>query len=207
MPPIASAPALGGGAATPSGPGDFQVKFETTKGDFVIEVHRDWSPNGADRFKELVEAKFYDGVKFFRVIDGFMVQFGISGDPAQSAIWREKTIPDDPVKQSNTRGYVTFAKTGMPNSRTSQLFINFADNSNLDGQGFAPFAKVVAGMDVVDALNKEYGGAPSEYQPEIQEQGNAFLEAKFPNLDAVKTARIVTAETPASGAAAAPAQP
>ncbi len=182
----------------PKSPDLYRVKFETTKGDFVIEVHRDWAPNGSDRFHELVEAKFYDGVKFFRVIDGFMVQFGISGDPAITSEWREKTIADDPVVKSNTRGFVTFAKTGLPDSRTTQLFINFADNSQLDSKGFAPFAEVVSGMDVVDALNKEYGATPSDYQPEIQAQGNAFLEQKFPNLDAVKTARVVKDEPAAA---------
>ncbi|MDX1966085.1 MAG: peptidylprolyl isomerase [Planctomycetaceae bacterium] len=182
----------------PKSPDLYRVKFETTKGDFVIEVHRDWAPNGSDRFHELVEAKFYDGVKFFRVIEDFMVQFGISGDPAKSAEWREKTIPDDPVVKSNTRGFVTFAKTGLPDSRTTQLFINFVDNSRLDSDGFAPFAEVVSGMDVVDALNKEYGATPSDYQPEIQSQGNAFLEQKFPNLDAVKTARLVKDEPAAA---------
>jgi peptidyl-prolyl cis-trans isomerase A (cyclophilin A) len=197
-PPVPGAPALQTSAAK-EGPADFHVEFDTTKGKFTLAVHRDWSPNGADRFRELVEAKFYDNVKFFRAVQGFMVQFGIHGDPAVMAEWRDKPIPDDTVVASNRRGYVTFAKPGAPNARTTQLFINYGDNSNLDGMGFSPFAQVVDGMDVVDQLNQEYGEEPSRYQPQIQEMGNAFLEKTFPNLDAILTARIVekpTAATP-----------
>lgn len=198
---VPTAPGLPSATSTSAvkSPDVYRVKFETTKGDFVVEVHRDWTPNGADRFYELVSAKFYDNVKFFRVVEGFMAQFGISGDPAVSAVWREKAIPDDPVVQSNRRGYVTFAKTGMPNSRTTQLFINFVDNSNLDAMGFAPFGEVVEGMDVVDSLYKGYGEEPSRYQPQIQEKGNSFLEEAFPELDSIKTARLVE---PAAGTAA-----
>lgn len=172
----------------------YKVKFDTSEGEFVVEVHPEWAPKGASRFKELVEAKFYDDVRFFRVLDGFMAQFGMNGDPKVNSEWKNKTIPDDPVKQSNTRGMVTFATSG-PNSRTTQLFINFGDNSFLDSQGFAPFAKVVDGMDVVDKLYDGYGeGAPGGSGPsqgEIAAKGNGYLNAKFPKLDYIKTARIV----------------
>ncbi len=172
----------------------FQAKFETSKGDFVIEVHRDWSPNGADRFYNLVGNGYYDGVRFFRVLDGFMAQFGISGDPEASAIWRQRAIPDDSARASNTRGYVTFAMAGS-NTRTTQVFINYADNSRLDGMGFAPFGLVVEGMDVVDGLYSEYGeGAPSGRGPEqarIQAEGNGYLETEFPLLDHVERAYVV----------------
>lgn len=191
-PPVPTAPSLAADVA--DAPESFRVKFTTTKGDFVVAVHRDWAPLGADRFRELVEAGFYDGCKFFRAIEGFMVQFGINGDPAVSAQWRDKRIPDDPVKQSNTRGKITFAMAG-PNSRTTQLFINYVNNSRLDADGFAPFGEVVEGMDVVDSLNKEYGEEPSQFQAEIQAQGNAFLEQRYPRLDAILTARIVEPES------------
>ncbi len=185
----------------PQAPDTYRVKFETTKGDFVVEVHREWAPLGADRFHELVLAEFYDDVKFFRAITGFMVQFGISGDPAVTSKWEHTQIPDDPVIKSNQRGFITFATSG-PNSRTTQVFINFASNANLDGMGFAPFGEIVEGMDVVDALNQEYGGEPSSYQQQIRQQGNAFLEQAYPRLDAVKTARIVP-EEPADAASPA----
>ena len=172
----------------------FQVKFETSKGDFVVEVHPDWAPQGAERFKELIEAKFFDECRFFRCIDGFMVQFGINGDPAVSAKWREKRIPDDPVKESNERGMITFATSGK-NSRTTQVFINFGNNSGLDSQGFSPFGKVVTGMEVVDSLYKGYGeGAPNGRGPSqgrIQSEGNDYLISQFPKLDHITQARIV----------------
>jgi peptidyl-prolyl cis-trans isomerase A (cyclophilin A) len=171
----------------------YKAKFDTSKGAFVIEVHRDWAPNGADRFYNLVKNGFYDNVRFFRVISGFMVQFGISGDPNLSAPWRDARIADDPVKQSNKRGYVTYAMAG-PNTRTSQVFINFADNANLDGSGFSPFGRVVSGMDVVDKLNAEYGeGAPRGRGPDqsrIQMEGNAYLNKDFGRLDFVRKATI-----------------
>ncbi len=132
-------------------PATYKARFETSKGAFVVDVHREWAPNGADRFYNLVKNGFYDDVRFFRVLDGFMVQFGINGDPKISAAWREARIPDDPVKQSNKRGFITYAMAG-PNTRTSQVFINYGDNSALDRQGFAPFGQVSSGMDVVDAL-------------------------------------------------------
>jgi peptidyl-prolyl cis-trans isomerase A (cyclophilin A) len=171
----------------------YKAKFDTSKGAFVVEVHRDWAPNGADRFYNLVKNGFYDNVRFFRVISGFMVQFGISGDPKLSAPWREARIPDDPVKQSNKRGMITYAMAG-PNTRTSQVFINFADNANLDNSGFAPFGRIVSGMDVVDKLNAEYGeGAPRGRGPEqgrIQMEGNAYLTKEFSRMDYVKKATI-----------------
>ena len=173
---------------TAKAPDTFKAKFTTSKGDFVIEVHRDWAPLGADRFYNLVQSGFFDDVRFFRVVDGFMAQFGLSGDPAVSAKWQTANITDDPVKKSNTRGFVTFAKTGMPNSRSSQIFINYADNARLDAMGFAPFGEVTSGMDVVDGIYKGYGESPN--QGLIQSQGNAYLDAKFPKLDRVTKAVI-----------------
>jgi peptidyl-prolyl cis-trans isomerase A (cyclophilin A) len=175
---------------TAKAPDVFQASFTTAKGDFVIEVHRDWAPNGADRFYNLVKSGFFDDTRFFRVVDGFMVQFGISGDPAVSSKWKTATIQDEPVKQSNKPGYVTFAKTGAPNSRTTQIFINYGDNTRLDAMGFAPFGQVVKGMDVVNAIHKGYGESPD--QGAIQSQGNAYLDPKFPKLDGVKHAEIVS---------------
>jgi peptidyl-prolyl cis-trans isomerase A (cyclophilin A) len=174
-------------------PPTYKAKFDTSKGPFVIEVQRDWAPNGADRFYNLVKSGFYDNTRFFRVIPGFMVQFGINGDPSVAAAWRAANIKDDPVKQSNARGMVTFATAG-PNTRTTQVFVNFGNNDFLDGQGFSPFGKVVSGMDVVDALYSGYGeGAPAGQGPDqglIQQQGNAYLEQGFPKLDYVKKATI-----------------
>ena len=181
--------------ATAKAPDVFKAKFSTTKGDFVVEVHRDWSPHGADRFYNLVKMGFYDDTRFFRAIDGFMVQFGISGDPAINARWQEAGIGDDPVKQSNKRGYVTFAQRGVPNTRTTQVFINYGDNSRLDASSFAPFGQVSQGMNIVDGLYKGYGeGAPGGAGPDqgsIQAQGNAYLDAKYPQLDGIKRAEIV----------------
>jgi peptidyl-prolyl cis-trans isomerase A (cyclophilin A) len=174
-------------------PAVYNVKFDTSKGPFVIEVHRDWAPNGADRFYNLVKNGFYDNARFFRAIEDFMVQFGISGDPKISAVWRDANIPDDPVKESNMRGYITFATAG-PNTRTTQVFINYGDNAALDGQGFAPFGKVVSGLDVVDHFYKGYGeGAPNGQGPDqglTQAQGNAYLMKAFPKLDYIKKATI-----------------
>jgi peptidyl-prolyl cis-trans isomerase A (cyclophilin A) len=159
----------------------------------VVEVTRAWAPNGADRFYNLVKNGFFNDARFFRVISNFMVQFGIHGDPATSAAWRMARIPDDPVKESNKRGYITFATAG-PNTRTTQVFINFRDNAGLDGQGFSPFGRVISGMDVVDKLHAGYGeGAPSGRGPnqaQIQAEGNAYLTKSFPQLDYVKTATI-----------------
>ena len=176
-PPVPKAPAIAqadtakGGA---DGADTYQVKFETTAGDFVVEVHPDWAPKGAERFREMVKEGLLDDCKFFRVIKDFMVQFGINGDPAVSKVWKTKTIKDDPVKKSNKRGYITFATSGA-DSRTTQVFINYKDNRRLDDMGFAPFGQVISGMDVVDKLNDQYGGTPSDSQPQIQSQGNKFL--------------------------------
>ena len=180
--------------ASEKAPAVFKAKFTTSKGDFVVEVHRDWAPNGADRFYNLVKMGFFDDTRFFRAIDGFMVQFGISGDPAVAAKWSNSNIQDDPVKQSNKRGYVTYAQTGAPNSRSTQVFVNYGDNVNLDGQRFAPFGQVTSGMDVVDSLYKGYGeGAPQGRGPSqglIQSQGNAYLDSKFEKLDRITKAVI-----------------
>jgi peptidyl-prolyl cis-trans isomerase A (cyclophilin A) len=188
-------PAPGSASKLERAPDTFRVKFETSKGDFVVQVHKDWSPNGAERFFQLVQSGFYDSARFFRVISGFMAQFGIAGDPAVQAKWRPQSIEDDPVKQSNTRGRITFAKTSAPNSRTTQLFINLVDNANLDASGFAPFGEVVSGMEVVDQLYAGYGeGAPrgsGPAQETIQTMGNAYLEKDFPRLDFIKKASIL----------------
>ena len=180
---------------TATAPDVFQARFETSKGDFVIQVRREWSPNGADRFYNLVANGFYDDVRFFRVVAGFMAQFGIHGDPAVAAAWRGQPIPDDPVMQSNTRGFVTYAMGG-PNTRTTQIYINYGDNSRLDEMGFSPFGEVVEGMDVVDAIHSGYGeGAPRGSGPaqgEIQSRGNEYLSADFPDLDFVMRAMIVS---------------
>ena len=173
---------------TQTAPATYRVKFETTKGDFVVEVTRAWAPNGADRFYNLVRNGFYDEARFFRVIEGFMAQFGINGDPQVSARWRGASIPDDPVKQSNLRGYVTYAKGG-PNSRTTQMFINFGNNARLDADGFPPIGRVVQGMEVVDQIYTGYGEQPN--QGRIQMQGNAYLTQSFPNLDYIKKASVV----------------
>lgn len=181
-------------AVTMTAPALFRAKFETSKGTFTIEVHRDWAPHGADRFYNLVRNGFYDGVRFFRVLDGFVAQFGIHGDPSIAAVWRSETIPDDPVRQANRRGTVTYATAG-PNTRTTQVFINLADNSRLDAMGFAPFGLVVEGMDVVDRLYAGYGeGAPrgsGPAQPRIQAEGNEYLAREFPKLDFIEHATII----------------
>lgn len=175
-------------------PDTFRARFETTKGVFVIEVQRAWAPRGADRFYNLVRSDYYDGVRFFRVLPGFMAQFGIHGDSAVSAVWHNKYIPDDPVRRTNVRGMVSFATAGA-GTRTTQVFINFGSNDRLDAMGFAPFGEVVEGMEVVDQLYDGYGeGAPrgrGPSQERMQAEGNRYLERQFPRLDAVKRARIV----------------
>jgi len=181
--------------ATEQAPEKFRVKLDTTKGPVVIEVNRAWSPKGADRFYNLVKLGFYTDIAFFRVIDGFMAQFGIHGNPQVSAKWRDAKIADDPVKQSNLRGFVSYAMAG-PNTRTTQLFINYADrNSQLDRSGFSPFGKVVEGIENIDNLYSGYGeGAPSGKGPNqglVQTQGNAYLRKSFPHLDYIKNATIV----------------
>lgn len=182
--------------STPAAPpAVYKVDFDTSRGSFVVEVHSDWAPYGSARFYELVRKGFYDNNRFFRVVRGFIVQFGINGDPAVNRDWMTSGIPDEGPKQPNERGTVTFAKSQMPNSRTTQLFINLADNSHaLDPQGFAPFGKVVSGMDTVDNLYAGYGEmAPMGAGPDsskIQMEGNAYLAQKFPHLDYIKTAVI-----------------
>jgi peptidyl-prolyl cis-trans isomerase A (cyclophilin A) len=176
-------------------PETYQARFTTPKGDFVVEVTRAWAPHGADRFYNLVKNGYYDDGRFFRVVYGFMVQFGINGDPALNAVWRDARIPDDLGQQSNKRGFVTFATAGA-NTRTTQVFINTVDrNTNLDDKGFVPFGQVVEGMQVVDKLFSGYGeSAPQGHGPDqnrLQKEGNAYLVKFFPKLDYIKTASIV----------------
>jgi len=170
----------------------YLVKLETSKGDVLIEVNRDLSPLGADRFRELVESKFFDDTRFFRVIPGFVVQFGINGDPEVHEKWAEKNLKDEPVKTTNAKGTITFAKTQLPNTRSTQLFINLGNNANLDDMGFAPFAKVVKGMDIVDSIYSGYGERPDQFM--IKKSGNDYLKKKYPNLDYIKKATIVKNE-------------
>ena len=175
-------------------PATFRVRFNTTKGDFVVLVHRDWAPRGADRFWELTKMRFYDGNYFFRVLPNFIVQWGISGDPKVAKDWSVLTISDDPPKVSNKLGTVTFATAG-PNSRTTQLFVNLNDNSRLDAQGFTPFGEVSEGMTVVQNLYAGYGeGAPRGPGPDqnaITDIGNAYLEEHFPRLDQIKKTQVL----------------
>ena len=178
-------------ALTAKAPETFKVKFDTTKGPVVLEVHRDWAPRGADRFYNMVRAGYFSGVRFFRVIPNFMAQFGINGDPAVNAAWEKQRLLDDaPNMQHNVRGMLTYGTTGQPNSRGTQLFINYKDNSYLDAQGFVPIGQVVEGMEAVDMLNAEYGAAPQNQQGRIASEGNKFLQASFPKLDYIKTATI-----------------
>ena len=176
---------------TDKAPATYRVKLDTSAGPVVIEVHRDWAPLGADRFYNLVKYGFYDNVRFFRVIPGFMAQGGMSGDPAIQKLWGRNNINDDPVKQSNKRGYVTFAKTAAPNSRSTQIFINYADNSSLDSQGFAPFGQVVSGMETVDKF-ESYGRNNVPDQGMITAEGNAYLQRDYPKLTVIKKATIET---------------
>ena len=165
-----------------------RVRFETTAGDFVIAVHPDWAPLGAQRFLTLVDEGYFDGAGFFRVVPGFVVQFGLAADPSNTARWEDAEIKDDPVTRSNTRGMVTFATAG-PDTRTTQVFINFGDNSRLDPRGFAPFGEVVSGMENVDKIRADHGQEPD--QEKIGKLGNAYLGEYFPNLDYIRNARIV----------------
>jgi peptidyl-prolyl cis-trans isomerase A (cyclophilin A) len=169
-------------------PNVYKARFDTTAGVFVIEVRSEWAPNGADRFYNLVKNGYYDGNRFFRVVPGFMVQFGINGDPAIQRNWENATIQDEKVTQGNTRGFVTFAKSSAPNSRTTQVFINYVDNSRLNRDGFAPFGKVISGMEVVDKIHSSYLQKPD--QGRIQAEGNAYLTKNFPKLDYIKKATI-----------------
>src|SRR4051812_26969504 len=199
-PTAATLPLLDGNAplyhperATEKAPERFKAKFTTTKGDFVIEVTRAWAPNGADRFYNLVKLGFYDGTKFFRAVEGFMVQWGIHGDPSVNGAWYRAHIPDDPVVKGNKRGFVNFATAGK-DMRTTQICVSYSDkNTRLDSQGFAAFGEVVEGMKVVDSLFKGYGDGPPQgtgpKQSRIQSEGNAYLEKEFPKLDAVIEAK------------------
>ena len=180
--------------AAEKAPGRFRVRFETTAGPIVLEVRRSWAPNGADRFYNLVKIGFFEDIAFFRVIPGFMAQFGIHGDPKVAREWQNANLVDDPVVESNTRGMVTYAKTNFPNSRSTQFFINFSDNSNLDAMGFAPFARVVEGMKVVDAIYPVGEGAPrgpGPHQGRIQKKGNAYLREAYPKLDYIQRAVLL----------------
>lgn len=191
--PASAAPAVGKPASTPPrSPDRYRVEFETSKGRFVVDVTRDLAPLGADRFYEMVNAGYFTDVRFFRVVPGFVAQFGMHGDPTINEMWEKAALPDEPMKVSNTRGTVTFATAG-PNTRANQLFISTADNSGMLDmqQQFAPFGTVVEGMAVVDSLNSEYGEEPSRAQPRIAMQGNEYLAKWFPALDYVKSAKIV----------------
>jgi peptidyl-prolyl cis-trans isomerase A (cyclophilin A) len=175
-------------------PATYKVRFDTSAGVFVVQVNRDWAPLGADRFYNLVKNGFYDDARFFRAISGFMVQFGIHADPAVSAAWRNARIGVDPVKESNKPMYITYAMGGTPDTRTTQVFINFGNNAQLDKMGFAPFGQVIQGQDVVNKIFTGYGeGAPRGKGPEqgrIQAEGNAYLNKEFPKLDYIKKATI-----------------
>jgi cyclophilin family peptidyl-prolyl cis-trans isomerase len=173
----------------------FQVRFETSQGPFVVEVHREWAPHGADRFHALVASGYFDGSRFFRVVPGFIAQFGVAGNPRVTTAWKDRTIPDDPVRRSNTRGTIAYAMTG-PNTRSTQLYVNLADNSRLDAQGFAPIGRVTSAMEVVDRLYSGYGegsggGMRGGKQGKLLAEGNAWLDANFPQLDRLLRARII----------------
>jgi peptidyl-prolyl cis-trans isomerase A (cyclophilin A) len=171
-------------------PNDYKVNIDTSKGMIVMECHKAWSPMGADHFYDLVKIHFYDDVRFFRVMRGFMAQFGMNGTPMTNSIWANANILDDPpAGQHNTRGMVTYGKTSMPNSRSTQLFINFGDNSRLDADGFTPVCMVTSGMETADRIYAGYGEAPD--QGLIGAQGNAYLNSQFPRLDYIRKATIV----------------
>ena len=176
-----------GGPTNETAPATYRVNLDTSRGPVALEVTRDLAPRGADRFYNLVKAKYFDGARFFRVEPGFVVQWGIAANPGITKTW-DVPIQDDPVKTSNVRGTVTFAATSAPNSRSTQVFINLADNSRLDAAGFAPFGKVVSGMEAVDQINPEYRSNPD--QQAAEEQGNSYFEANFPRMDYIKTARL-----------------
>ena len=186
--PAAPRDAAATAAMPASTPASFRVRVETSRGGFTLQIQRDWAPNGADRFYELLRAGAYDRAAFFRVVPGFIVQFGIPADPKVAATWKDARIPDDPVKTSNQRGTITFAMAGT-NTRTTQLFINLINNRSLDGRGFAPFGKVVEGMEVVDAINAEYRERPN--QGRILAEGEAYLLSEFPRLDVIRSMRYL----------------
>jgi peptidyl-prolyl cis-trans isomerase A (cyclophilin A) len=185
-------------APTGPAPDSFNVAFETSRGTFVLRAIRAWAPLGVDRFHALVSQGFFDDNRFFRVVPGFVVQFGLAADPKNNGQWDERRLIDDPVKQSNMRGTMSFASEGA-GTRTHQVFINLADNARLDGMGFAPIGRVVQGMDVVDSLYGGYGEDPDQHF--IQTIGNSYLSRQFPKLDYIKTARIVAAGEPPGNAA------
>jgi peptidyl-prolyl cis-trans isomerase A (cyclophilin A) len=194
---LAAAIVTGGCSPKDAAPAEFKVVLQTTKGDVTIDVTRAWSPRGADRFYSLVKGGFYDGARFFRVIRSprpFMAQFGINGDPKVTAKWTDANIPDDPVTQHNTRGMISFATSGA-DTRSTQVFINYSDNSRLDASGFSPFAVVSSGMEVIDQLYADYGEGPPDGtgpdQERIEKEGNAYLDGAFPKLDYIKTAKIL----------------
>ncbi len=176
-------------------PSVFKVKIKTTKGDFLIEAHQDWAPIGVDRFYNLVRSGFFDDSRFYRVRAGFIAQFGLPGNPEITKAWENRSMPDDPVKQTNTRGTIAYAMTG-PDTRTTQLYINYDDNSRLDEQGFAPIGRVIEGMAVVDSLYSGYdesagGGMRGGKQGKILKFGNKHLDKKFPKLDRLEKAFIL----------------
>jgi peptidyl-prolyl cis-trans isomerase A (cyclophilin A) len=173
---------------TEKAPDEYKVNFDTSAGLIVVQVHRDWAPIAADRFYNLVQNGFYDDVRFFRVVPNFMVQFGMHGNPAITKAWSGTPMQDEPTKQTNKKGYITFARTGAPNSRGTQVFINYKDNGFLDKQGFAPFGEVIKGLDVAEKINASYGEKPDQGQ--ITASGNAYLTKEFPKLDYIKTATI-----------------
>jgi peptidyl-prolyl cis-trans isomerase A (cyclophilin A) len=180
-------------------PETFQAKFTTTRGDFIVTVNRAWAPIGADRFYNLVKHHFYDNASFFRVVPGFVVQFGLSAYPPVSAAWEKANLQDEPVTQSNKRGYLTYAKTSLPNTRSTQIFINLKDNDSLDRQGFSPFGFVDAqGMKVVDMLYDQYGDSGGPDQDQISKLGKPYLDKGWPKLDSIKTATLVVAAPPAA---------
>jgi peptidyl-prolyl cis-trans isomerase A (cyclophilin A) len=175
-------------------PATFRARFETSQGPFVIEVHREWAPLGADRFYTLVKRGFYNDARFFRVLNGFMAQFGLSGDPKIQGEYALANLLDEPAKQSNLRGFVSFAKESSPNTRYTMVFVNYKDNSYLDADGFAPFGQVISGMEMLDKLYSGYGRQNVPDQRRIKSEGNAYLAAEYPKLDFIKTARIENAK-------------
>ena len=181
-------------ALTERAPATYRARFETSQGTFVIEVHREWGPNAADRFYNLVKNGFYDDARFFRVLSGFMVQFGLNGDPEIQRPWSSAGLLDEPAKQSNTRAFVSFARESSPNSRDTMVFINYKDNSYLDNEGFPPFGQVIVGMEVVDKLYSGYGRTNVPDQRRILSEGNAYLAAEYPKLDFIKRARVDAAK-------------
>lgn len=184
-------------------PEEFNVRLTTNKGAILIHVTRAWAPNGADHFYNLVRAGFYNDASFFRVVPGFMVQFGISANPAASKVWSNNNIQDDPVRQSNKPGFVTYAQTSLPNSRSTQLFINYGDNGFLDSMRFAPFGQVIEGMEVATAINAEYREQPD--QGRLTAEGKAYVDKNYPRLDRIVSAVVVpiAAPAPAGGTPAA----